>query len=118
MEKRAFPGLEEGQQVSGIALRPAAYVLRAETLERTWLHLIIDDSQELEYLLDSDEQHTWKARTGFKLHVGNAAGLRLYLNDQRLRALGERGEVVLLQLPDPSLMATSNAEYTETGGSP
>jgi hypothetical protein len=94
------------------------YVLRAETLARTWLRLIIDDSQELEYLLDSNEQHTWRARTGFRLRVGNAAGLKLYLNDKPLKALGERGEVVLLQLPDPSLMETSTSEYAETGGSP
>ena len=116
--KEAFPRLEENQQISGLASTPAVYVLRAETLAKTWLHLIIDDSQELEYLLDSDEQHTWRAKTGFKLRVGNAAGLRLYLNDQPLKALGERGEVVLLQLPDPSLMAISNSEYTDTGGSP
>ena len=117
-EERVSPWLEEDQQVAGLASTPAVYVLRAETRARTWLHLIIDGSQELEYLLDPDEQYTWRARTGFNLHIGNAAGLRLYLNDQPLKALGESGEVVLLQLPDPSLMATSNSEYTEAGGSP
>jgi len=111
-EKRVSPWLEEDQQVAGLASTTAAYVLRAETLARTWLHLIIDDSQELEYLLEPDEQYTWRARTGFRLHIGNAAGLMLYLNDQPLKALGESGEVVLLHLPDPSLMASSNSEYT------
>jgi len=79
-------------------------------LARTWLHLIIDDSQELEYLLKPDEKHTWRAMSGFRLHIGNAAGLQLYLNDQPLKALGESGEVVLLHLPDPSLIATSDSE--------
>lgn len=111
-EKRVSPWLEEDQQVAGLASTTAAYVLRAETLARTWLQLIIDDSQELEYLLEPDEQYTWRARTGFRLHIGNAAGLMLYLNDQPLKALGESGEVVLLHLPDPSLMASSNSEYT------
>jgi DNA-binding transcriptional MerR regulator len=111
-EKRVSPWLEEDQQVAGLASTTAVYVLRAETLARTWLHLIIDDSQELEYLLEPDEQYTWRARTGFRLHIGNAAGLMLYLNDQPLKALGESGEVVLLHLPDPSLMASSNSEYT------
>jgi hypothetical protein len=110
-EKRVSPWLEEDQQVLGLASTPAVYVLRAETLARTWLHLIIDDNQELEYLLNPDEKHTWRARAGFRLHVGNAAGLKLYLNDQPLKALGESGEVVLLQLPDPSLIATSNSKY-------
>jgi hypothetical protein len=114
-EKSISPWLEEDQDVFGPASTPAVYVLRAETLARTWLQLIIDDGQELEYLLDPDEKHTWRAMSGFRLHIGNAAGLQLYLNDQPLKALGESGEVVLLQLPDPSLIATSNSEYTETG---
>jgi len=109
-EKSVSPWFEEDQQGFGIASTPAVYVLRAETLARTWLHLIIDDSQELEYLLDPDEKRTWRAMSGFRLHIGNAAGLQLYLNDQPLKALGESGEVVLLHLPDPSLIATSNSE--------
>ncbi len=117
-KKSVSPRLEQDQQVFGLASTPAAYVLRAETLARTWLHLIIDDSQELEYLLNPDEKHTWRAMSGFRLHIGNAAGLKLYLNDQPLKALGGSGEVVLLQLPDPSLIATSNSEYTEIGSSP
>jgi hypothetical protein len=118
VEKSVSPWLEEDQKVFGLASTSAIYVLRAETLARTWLHLIIDDSQELEYLLNPDEKHTWTARAGFRLHIGNAAGLKLYLNDQPLKALGESGEVVLLQLPDPSLIATSNSEYTQTESNP
>ena len=48
--------------------------------------------------------------SGFRLHIGNAAGLKLYLNDQPLKALGKSGEVVLVKLPDPTLIATSNSE--------
>jgi hypothetical protein len=109
-EKSVSPWPEEDQQDFGLASAPAIYVLRAETLERTWLHLIIDDSQELEYLLNPNEKHTWRAMSGFRLHIGNAAGLKLYLNDQPLKALGKSGEVVLLKLPDPTLIATSNSE--------
>jgi len=108
--KSVSPWLAEDQQVFGLDSTPAVYVLRAETLARTWLHLIIDDSQELEYLLNPNEKHTWRAMSGFRLHIGNAAGLQLYLNDQPLKALGKSGEVVLLHLPDPSLIATSNSE--------
>jgi len=108
--KSVSPRLAEDQQDFGLASTPAVYVLRAETVARTWLHLIIDDSQEFEYLLKPDEKHTWRAMSGFRLHIGNAAGLKLYLNDQPLKALGKSGEVVLLKLPDPTLIATSNSE--------
>jgi hypothetical protein len=79
----------------------------------TWLRVVIDERQELEYLLHPNEKHTWRARSGFRLHIGNAAGLQLYLNDQLLKPLGKSGEVVHLQLPDPSLIVTSSSEYTE-----
>jgi DNA-binding transcriptional MerR regulator len=117
-EKSVSPRPEEGQQDFVPISTPAVYVLRAETLEQTWFHLVIDDNQELEYLINPGEEHTWRAMSGFRLHIGNAAGLKLYLNDQPLKDLGASGEVVFLQLPDPSLMEISNSEYTETGSSP
>ncbi|MCK5656887.1 MAG: DUF4115 domain-containing protein, partial [Deltaproteobacteria bacterium] len=101
------------QHVVGLSSTASPYFLRAETLETTWLQVVIDERQELEYLLHPNENHTWKAMSGFRLHIGNAAGLRLYLNDQPLKPLGESGEVVHLQLPDPSLIVTSKSEYTE-----
>jgi hypothetical protein len=117
-EGRVSPSAEAGQQVVGLATTPPPYVLRAETLATTWLHVVIDERQELEYLLQPTEKHTWSAKSGFWLHIGNAAGLQLYLNDQRLKRLGESGEVIHLQLPDPSLIVTSNSEYTEPVSKP
>ncbi|MGD9207933.1 MAG: DUF4115 domain-containing protein, partial [Syntrophobacterales bacterium] len=89
------------------------YFLQAETREATWLQVVIDEGQEFEYLLQPNENHTWRAVSGFKLHIGNAAGLQLYLNDQPLKPLGQSGEVVHLHLPDPSLIATSTSQYAE-----
>ena len=112
-EKKVSLWLEADQHVVGLSSTASPYFLRAETLETTWLQVVIDERQELEYLLHPNENHTWKAMSGFRLHIGNAAGLRLYLNDQPLKPLGESGEVVHLQLPDPSLIVTSKSEYTE-----
>ena len=88
----------------------APYVLRAEANETTWLRIVIDAGLEHEYLLRPGEQLTWLAKSSCKLLIGNAAGLQLYLNDQPLKALGGRGEVVKLELPDPSLLLTSDSE--------
>ena len=112
-QKAMSPLPEAEQQVVGLPSTLSPYVLRAETLATTWLRLVIDESQELEYLLHPNEKHTWRAISGFKLHIGNAIGLQLYLNDQPIKSLGESGEVVHLQLPDPSLIITSNSEYSE-----
>ena len=105
--------LEADQHVVGLSSTASPYFLRAETLAATWLQVVIDERQELEYLLQPNENHTWRAMSGFRLHIGNAAGLRLYLNDQPLKPLGKSGEVVHLRLPDPSLIVSSKSEYTE-----
>jgi hypothetical protein len=117
-EKRARPLSEADQQVVGLSSTPPPYILRVETMAPTWLRVVIDERQELEYLLHPNEKHTWRARSGFRLHIGNAAGLQLYLNDQLLKPLGKSGEVVHLQLPDPSLIVTSSSEYTEPASKP
>ena len=112
-EKKVSLWLEADQHVVGLSSTVSPYFLRAETLATTWLQVVIDERQELEYLLQPNENHTWRAMSGFRLHIGNAAGLLLYLNDQPLKPLGESGEVVHLQLPDPSLIVSSKSEYTE-----
>lgn len=117
-EKRARPLSEADQQVVGLSSTPPPYILRVETMAPTWLRVVIDERQELEYLLHPNEKHTWRARSGFRLHIGNAAGLQLYLNDQLLKPLGKSGEVVHLQLPDSSLIVTSSSEYTEPASKP
>jgi len=117
-EKKVSLWLEADQHVVGLSSTASPYFLRAETLATTWLQVVIDERQELEYLLHPNEKHTWRAMSGFRLHIGNAAGLQLYLNDQPLKPLGESGEVVHLQLPDPSLIVTSKSEYTEPVSGP
>jgi hypothetical protein len=104
---------EGDQNVAGLSSTGSTYFLRAETLEATWLQVVIDERQEFEYLLQPNENRTWRAVSDFKLHIGNAAGLRLYLNDQPLKPLGKSGEVVHLHLPDPSLIATFKFQYAE-----
>ena len=107
------PWPEGGQNVAGLSSTESPYFLRAEIREATWLKVVIDERQEFEYLLQPNENHTWRAVSGFKLHIGNAAGLQLFLNDQPLKPLGKSGEVVHLHLPDPSLIATSTSQYAE-----
>jgi cytoskeletal protein RodZ len=106
-----IPELE--QQAGADSFLASEYILRAEVLERTWLRVIIDESREREYLLQSGEVHHWRAASGFKLIIGNAAGVKLYLNDKPLEPLGERGKVIHLELPNPSLLMQSDTQQAE-----
>ena len=100
---------ESQQQIRAEPPTSAPYVLKARTTQTTWLRITIDEMQEREYLLQPGEQVTWRATRGYKLHIGNAAGLKLYLNDKPIETLGESGRVVRLVLPDPSLFNRSDA---------
>ena len=112
-EDEVYPSAESQQPVTPLSAAQVPYVLRAEAVETTWLRVVIDESREREYLLQPDEQLTWLAKSSCKLLVGNAAGLRLFLNDQPLKSLGARGQVVQLKLPDASLLLITDPEQTE-----
>jgi cytoskeleton protein RodZ len=94
---------------------PTPFVVRVEASEKTWLHIIVDGSREREYLLQPGEQLTWVATADMEMLVGNAGGIRLYLNDNPLKPLGESGKVVRLHLPDPSLTVEADSPGTDSG---
>jgi cytoskeleton protein RodZ len=96
--------------VASISPELTQYVLRAEVLEPTWLQITIDDKSMREYLLQPGGRLMWRANSKFRLLIGNAAGLRLLLNDKPIKPLGETGTVVDIQLPDPSLLMLPHGE--------
>ena len=100
---------EEG--ISSPAQSP--YLLRAEAAATTWLRISTDETEEHEYLLQPGEQLTWRASSSYRLLIGNAGGIQLYLNDKPLKRLGEIGQVVYLKLPDPSLLHPADIELRE-----
>jgi cytoskeleton protein RodZ len=79
--------------------KEAAYVLDAVVVETTWVRISIDGGEPKEYLLNPGFKIQWKAKEGFALLVGNAAGIELELNGQKLGKLGNPGQVVRLRLP-------------------
>ncbi len=114
---RSEPEISEPKAESSavVSSTPTPFVLRAKAMETTWLHIIIDESREREYMLQPGEQLTWMAASGINLLVGNAGGIQLYLNDEPLKPLGASGKVVRLQLPDPSLIAITDFEQIDSG---
>ena len=95
------------------SLAQSPYLLRAEAVDTTWIRISTDDTGEHEYLLQPGEQLTWRASSSYRLLIGNAGGIQLYLNDKPLKRLGESGQVVYLKLPDPSLLLTAGSEQQE-----
>jgi cytoskeleton protein RodZ len=80
---------------------PAApvHVLVISAHDESWVKVSIDQRTPSEYHLKPGGQLRLEAATGFNLLVGNAAGIKMTLDDRPVPVPGRRGEVVNLQLP-------------------
>ena len=80
---------------------PAAprHVLLISAHDESWVKVSIDQGTPSEHHLKAGGQVRLEAASGFNLLVGNAAGIRLTLDDKPVQVPGKRGEVVNLQLP-------------------
>jgi len=68
--------------------------LKFKAKEKTWIQIQIDEKRPYEVLLRPGDTYKIKAKYCFHLKVGNAGGVRLFLNDIPLEPLGKSGEVV------------------------
>lgn len=94
---------EEGATgVSSTVAPPTAteeYVLQATITERTWVRVYVDNEDPQEFIFQPGSNPQWKARKGFNLIVGNAAGITLDFNGKQVEDLGNMGQVIRLFLP-------------------
>ncbi|MCE2487910.1 MAG: DUF4115 domain-containing protein [Desulfurellaceae bacterium] len=74
--------------------------LHIQARERTWIRVVIDEELIQDVVLEPNEQVRWEARDNFTLTVGNAGGVEVTFDDDRLPPLGQSGEVIRqLHLP-------------------
>jgi cytoskeletal protein RodZ len=67
---------------------------------RTWIRIYIDDEAPKEYILQPGSRPQWKARRGFYVLLGNAAGMDFDFDGKEIKDIGELGQVVSLRLPE------------------
>ena len=72
----------------------APYRLVARASELTWIRVRTADGRITEGTIQPGETREWTSNGPFRLIVGNAGGLTLELNGQRLPPLGARGAVI------------------------
>jgi hypothetical protein len=70
------------------------YRLGARTSEQTWLRVRTEDGRATEETIPAGEVREWISNRPFVLTIGNAAGVALELNGQKLPPLGGRGVVI------------------------
>lgn len=74
-------------------------ILTIDTVEKTWIKIIIDEQKPREYSLKPKDRLTLEASRGYNLLIGNGAGVYLTLNEKPVNIPAESGQVVNVQLP-------------------
>ncbi len=81
------------------AVIPEKLFLKIISEEETWFKVIIDNNDASEYTLKPGESMELEALSGYNILIGNAAGLKLFLNDKPVEVPGRSGEVVTIRIP-------------------
>jgi cytoskeletal protein RodZ len=66
--------------------------------ERTWVRIMIDDSEKKEFMMNPEEVVVLNAKEKFDLLIGNAGGVKLFYNGKDVGFTGETGEVKRVNL--------------------
>lgn len=68
--------------------------LRIDAVEDTWLKIILDDDPPIEYLLHPMDHLEMAASSSISMRIGNAGGVKVFLNEEPVTIAGETGQVV------------------------
>ena len=88
--------VQERLDVAGIQGKLKLKVVAVET---TWLKIIVDGQSARSYNLKPEERLELEGSNNFNLMIGNASGLKIFLNDRPVKIFGSSGQVVSLKIP-------------------
>ena len=73
--------------------------LKVIAVEQTWLKVIVDGHNAKSYEMKPEDHLELEGSDNFNLMIGNATGLKIYLNDRPVQIYGGSNQVVSLKLP-------------------
>ena len=73
--------------------------LKIVAVEQTWLKVIVDGQNARSYRLKPEDRLELEGSDNFNLMIGNATGLKIYLNDRPVKIFGSSNQVVSLKIP-------------------
>jgi cytoskeleton protein RodZ len=102
-EEQAEPPADEALSTDS-PLEPDAaaelLVLKGTVNAKTWLRIYVDDQEPKEYIFHPGSRPQWKAKKGFHIIIGNAAGMEFDFNGKQFANLGKLGQVRKLNFPE------------------
>ena len=90
---------EEMKPTSNPAPESHRQTLEVHAHDTTWLRVITDGTRSQELLMKPGDSAQWEAEHSFSLKIGNAGGITVLLNGKDIGKLGEKGQVVKMELP-------------------
>lgn len=75
------------------------YLLNVTVSEKTWLKVLVDDQEAMEYALNTGDRLDLEAAKSINLLIGNAGGVQLTLNNKPYPVPGKSGQVVNVVIP-------------------
>jgi len=96
---KAAPAAQPSDSADSTDSADEAHTLVISATDVVWIKVKIDDGEPFDVVLKKGESVVWKANDSFSLVVGNAGGVSLVYDGEKLSNLGKQGEVVTLKLP-------------------
>ena len=93
----AQPSPAPAEEAAKSLLEPKKLTVACQ--ETTWESILVDGQEEKEFMLKPGEVVKLEAKDNFDLLIGNAGGVKLYLNGIDTGFSGEEGEVKHIRLP-------------------
>ena len=84
------------------AIVASGHILNISAIDTTWIEVMIDKKAPKEIMLYPGDAVEWYAEDSFTLTIGNAGGIKLLFDGREIKNMGEKGQVVRMQLPAES----------------
>jgi cytoskeletal protein RodZ len=91
--------IEAEAEEAPMVAAPEKLLLKIVSVEETWLKVIIDSHDSTEYTVKPGDSLEFEAFYNYSILIGNAAGVKLFLNDKPIKVSGSTGQVVKIQIP-------------------
>lgn len=99
-EKEMIAQKEKKPALEPESAPPVLLELKGVVYERTWIKICIDDEEAEEYIFQRGSQPQWRGKKGFRVIIGNAAGISFEFNGREYKNLGQIGQVIKLAFPE------------------
>lgn len=103
-ERAVLPETSTSGEKTAAGSSPAAkpqekLKLQVIAVEQTWLKVIVDGHTARSYKLKPEDRLELEGTDNFNLMIGDATGLKIFLNERPVKIFGRSGQVVSLKIP-------------------